>query len=199
MIYYYQKVKGMGKMYKLCQTEQSARRQRQMEQALLQLMLRRQYEDISVGDLCSSLQIPRRAFYRYFSGKDGALYALIDHTMMDFFEDAPEKLQHRGSAKNELEQTFAFWRGQKQLLDALARSSLGGILVERATEFTLREGYMPRHFKRLQPEVQSLAMSFSVCGLMSMILRWHKQGFLLSPAEMSALAITLLATPLIPE
>ncbi len=186
-------------MYKICHTAQAAQRQREMENVLLQLMLRQRYEAISVSDLCEALQIPRRAFYRYFSSKDGALYALIDHTLSDFFEDAPEKLQKRGAAKGELELTFAFWRDKKDLLDALDRSSLGGILVERATAFTLREGYMPRHFKQLQPEVQSLAMSFSVCGLMSMILRWHKQGFVLSTAEMSNLAITLLGRPLIPE
>lgn len=186
-------------MYKLCSTAQAVQRQRKMEQTLLQLMLRHRYEDISVSDLCEVMQIPRRAFYRYFSSKDGALHALIDHTLSDFFEDSPEKLQKRGMAKGELELTFEFWKSKKDLLDALKRSSLGGILVERATEFTLREGYMPRKFKKLQPEVQGLAMSFSVCGLMSMILRWHSQGFLLSPAEMSGLAITLLGHPLIPE
>ena len=53
-------------MYKICQTEQSNRRQRELEQGLLQLMLRRNYEDISVSDLCDHLQIPRKSFYRYF-------------------------------------------------------------------------------------------------------------------------------------
>lgn len=186
-------------MYKQCHTEQSARRQQEIEQALLRLMLQHRYEDISISDLCASLQLPRRVFYRYFSGKDGALYALIDHALLDFFEDAPEKLRKRGAARGELELTFIFWKEKKDLLDALQHSSLGGMLLERATEFTLREGYMPRHFKQLPPEAQSLAMSFSVCGLMSMILGWHRQGFLLSPAEMSQLAISLLASPLIPD
>jgi len=186
-------------MYKICHTAQAVQRQREMEQTLQQLMLRQRYEDISVNDLCTAMQIPRRAFYRYFSSKDGALYALIDHTLSDFFEDSPEKLLKRGAAKGELELTFEFWRSKKPLLDGLMRSSLGGILVERATEFTLREGYMPRKFKQLPPEAQSLAMSFSVCGLMSMILRWHSQGFLLSVAEISRLAVTLLGSPLIPE
>jgi AcrR family transcriptional regulator len=30
------------------------------------------------------LQIPRKAFYRYFSDKDGALQSLMDHALMDF-------------------------------------------------------------------------------------------------------------------
>ena len=60
-------------MYKICQTEQSARRQRELEQGLLQLMLRKNYEDISVSDLCEHMALPRKSFYRYFSSKDGAL------------------------------------------------------------------------------------------------------------------------------
>ena len=43
----------MEEMYKICQTEQSTRRQRELEKGILQLMLRKNYEDISVSDLCS--------------------------------------------------------------------------------------------------------------------------------------------------
>ena len=71
-------------MYKICKTEQSSQRQRQIEQGLFQLMRIMRYEDISISDLCEKLQIPRKTFYRYFSGKDGALYALIDHILIDF-------------------------------------------------------------------------------------------------------------------
>ena len=182
-------------MYKLCHTEQSARRQREMEQALLNMMLQKRYEDISIGDLCDSLQIPRRAFYRYFSGKEGALYALIDHTLADFFQIPTEK---RTNATDELTQTFRYWKENKQLLDALAYSNLSGILSQRSLVFSLQEGYMPRRFKRFPPEQQALAMSFAVSGLAAMILTWHSQGFLLSADELSALAVTLLKNPLMP-
>ena len=71
-------------MYKLCKSEQSATRQKQLEQGLLKVMLTQRYEDISVSDLCTAMDIPRKSFYRYFSGKDGALHALIDHTMISY-------------------------------------------------------------------------------------------------------------------
>ena len=71
-------------MYKLCKTEQSAARQRQLEQGLLQVMSTSRYEDINVSGLCQKMGIPRKSFYRYFSSKDGALHALIDHTLMEY-------------------------------------------------------------------------------------------------------------------
>ena len=71
-------------MYKLCKTEQSAQRQRMLEQGLLKAMLTQHFDEISVSDLCDEIGIPRKSFYRYFSGKDGALYALIDHTLLTY-------------------------------------------------------------------------------------------------------------------
>ena len=71
-------------MYKLCKTEQSAARQRELEEGLLNIMLSRHYDEISVSELCDQLNVPRKSFYRYFSGKDGALHALIDHTLLEY-------------------------------------------------------------------------------------------------------------------
>ena len=186
-------------MYKICQTESSAKRQRELEKGLLSLMLKRRYEDITVSDLCDYMQIPRKSFYRYFSSKDGALVALLDHTLADFFEMPLPKSRIRGTALGDLDLYFQFWYEQKLLLDALQRSSLSGFLVERANAFAVREGHLPKHFKSWNQEIQSLAMSFSVCGLMSMIIQWHRQGFLLSPDDMTKLAITILSNPLLPE
>lgn len=185
-------------MYKSCQSEQSSNRQRELEQGLLQLMLNRNYEDISVSELCDYLQIPRKAFYRYFSSKDGALYALIDHTLAVFFEMPTTPNKARGTALGDLDLYFVFWYENRTLLDALHTSSLSGILVERANNFALQEGHLPRKFKNLDPDIQSLAMAFSVCGLMSMILHWHRGGFQLTPEEMTKFAQEILTNPLLP-
>ncbi len=185
-------------MYKNCRSEQSANRQRELEQGLLQLMLKHNYEDISVCDLCDYLQIPRKAFYRYFSSKDGALYALIDHTLSVFFEMPTASNKVRGTALGDLDLYFVFWYENRSLLDALHRSALSGILVERANNFALQEGHLPRHFQKLRPDIQGLAMAFSVCGLMSMILHWHRTGFQISPDEMAKLAQSILTAPLLP-
>lgn len=185
-------------MYKLCQTEQSIQRQRQLEQGLLRLMQKHNYEDISVKDLCDEMQLPRKSFYRYFSGKDGVLYALIDHTLADFFQ-MPTAGKARGTATGDLDLYFVFWRENKALLDVLHRSGLSGILVERATNFALQEGHMPQQFKKMRPDIQSLAMAFSVCGLMAMILYWHRSGFSVNPDEMTNLATQILTSPLLPR
>ena len=186
-------------MYKICQTEQSIRRQRELEQGLLRLMLKHDYENISVKDLCDQMELPRKSFYRYFSGKDGVLYALIDHTLADFFMMPTVGNKSRGTAFGDLDLYFAFWYEKRELLDALHRSGLSGILAERATNFALQEGHMPRQFKKMRLDIQTLAMAFSVTGLMAMILQWHRGGFQVSPDEMAKLATEILTSPLLPK
>lgn len=92
-------------MYKLCKTEQSAQRQRQLEAGLLAVMGKTRYEDISISDLCEQIGVPRKTFYRYFSGKDGALHALIDHTLMSF-ETFPVATDRR-TLLSDMEKFFA--------------------------------------------------------------------------------------------
>lgn len=70
-------------MYKICHTEESSRRQRKLEQGLLEALQIQGYHKITLTDLCSQLKIPRKSFYRYFPTKEDCLLALIDHTLSD--------------------------------------------------------------------------------------------------------------------
>ena len=71
-------------MFKLCKTEESSKRQREIEQILLNLMLKKHYDEISVSEICVAAAIPRKTLYRYFDGKEGVREALLCHTMTDF-------------------------------------------------------------------------------------------------------------------
>ena len=185
-------------MYKMCKTEQSAQRQRDLEQGLLKAMSQHHYDEISVSDLCQQIGIPRKSFYRYFSGKDGALHALIDHTLLEYEgfsyhkkEDEPRSYQ------KDLEQLFLFWRKQKPLLDALSRSGLSGVLIERAIDHALSEVGMPRRFLNpREPELRAHATMFGVCGLMSMVVGWHHDNYLQEPWQMAQIAVKLVTEPL---
>ena len=183
-------------MYKLCKTEQSAARQRQLEQGLLQLMLTHRYEDISVSDLCDYMQVPRKSFYRYFSSKDGALYALLDHTMLEFYEGNYQR-DRTSSHLGDLEQFFVFWYDHKDLMEALERSNLSGLLVERAASLAMRERLIPGTLLNVDPKILQIVLSFPVSGLLSMVIQWHKQNYSLSPSEMNKIATALLTKPLI--
>lgn len=186
-------------MYKLCKTEQSAQRQRQLEEGLLTAMKTRRYEDISISDLCEQMGVPRKSFYRYFSSKDGALHALLDHTLMEFENFTEPYLS--GEARTlgkDLESFFLFWVRRKPLLDVLERSGLSGILIERAISYADEYAVPVRLLPGEAKDIQKHVVSFSVCGLMTMMITWHHTGYRETAHEMGAVAARLLCEPLFP-
>ena len=184
-------------MYKLCKSEQSARRQRELELGLLEAMQTQLYEDISISDLCDKMNIPRKSFYRYFSNKDGALIALLDHTLMEY-EQSQVKLSYMKNVHaTDLEQYFRFWYERRALLEALMRSRLSGMLVERATQHAIHERMMPRYLLNQDSQTQQMALTFAICGLLSMVLQWQQSGYRETPEQMAQIATMMLTKPLV--
>lgn len=185
-------------MYKLCKTEASAERQHLLEEGLLAAMSRQHYDDISVSELCEQLQIPRKVFYRYFSGKEGALQALLEHTLMECLSYLRGKDLQGRNGYRDLENFFFFWKEKKELLDALVYSDLTGLLVQRVLDMAVREISLP--FRYLAGEskfMQEHMIRFCICGIMMMVFRWHENGYKESAAQMAQVAARLLTQPLI--
>lgn len=189
-------------MYKQCRTEQSAQRQRRLEEGLLQAMQNQRYEDISVSDLCDQMGIPRKSFYRYFSSKDGALFALIDHRLMEY--ETSKSADSFGAGAGDYPDLcwlFEYWRGQKSFLDALCRSKLDGLLVVRTIAHSQQEQVMDFGAEKYirDRDYHNHAITFAVCGLMTLVLQWHRDGYVQTPAEMAEITYKILSNPLLPR
>ena len=186
-------------MYKLCKTEQSALRQRELELAFASMMMVQRYEDITVSEFCSFAGIPRKAFYRYFSSKDGALYALIDHTMLEYenFRE-PRTIGSRAWSMKELEGFYQFWIRQKPVLDALEISGLSGVLLERAITSIEKNATLRKLLPGESEFAQRQILRFTVSGIMIMMVNWHHEGYRESPREMADLTARMLNEPLFP-
>ena len=186
-------------MYKLCKTEQSALRQRELEQGLLALMLQHRYEDITVSDLCEYLQIPRKSFYRYFSSKEGALYALIDHTMLEYEGlDTNLRVGINTDLRKSLEDFFVFWQERSDLLDALSKSGMIGFLLERALNYAHSTPVAGLFSSEADKWEKTHLINFTLCGLMTMIVNWHRSGFRDSVTDLAGVALRLVSRPLFP-
>ena len=187
-------------LYKQCRTEQSAARQRELLEGLLEAMNQQHYDEITVSSLCNQMGIPRKSFYRYFSSKEGALHALIDHALLDYESFSAEFHRNSSSVQEEMEGLFAYWMHQKKLLDALQKSSLSGVLVNRTIGHSVLEVMRDRRF--LPPEeqqAQEYITLFAVSGLMSMVIQWHHDGYRQSAEQMARIALRLMTKPIAPN
>ena len=188
-------------MYKLCKTESATKRQRDVEECFLDLLKQKNYEDITVTELSEKMNMPRKAFYRYFDSKEDALYALIDHKMLDYdaFAEKKEAGKPR-SLTSELEDYFRFWMGKRDLLSALDKSSLMGILIERTVNFPIGERVSIAKFLPAEKdEVGRKILKFAFVGLVYTMIEWYRSDFNTPPREMAKLACRMLKVPLFPS
>ena len=185
-------------MYKLCKTDQSAQRQRDIEKILLNLMLKKHYDEITVSEICSAADIPRKTFYRYFDGKDGVRQALLYHTMTDF-----RILQYGikdGSSKtlcSEFEELFSFWKSKRDVLEAFDKSGLTGMLIERATSHAMSEfSDVEKYLSDFSKNEKLVAYQFVISGLLAMTINWYRSGFAETLPNMARSAAKIITKPL---
>ena len=172
-------------MYKYCTTEESAQRQRQLEQCLLALMLTENYPSITISQICDRAGISRKSFYRYFTSKEGCLYALLDHAIFDgaafYLPDRPVSV----STHQIYKRFFIYWKDNAPLLDALARHSMGQLLTERMLNHTVQEEQEYRYLFGSLAQESAERSIFYICGIVGLILTWHKNGFSRSASQMA--------------
>lgn len=179
-------------MYKICHTEESSRRQRELERGLLDAMGRQPYEKITLTELCRQLEIPRKTFYRYFPTKEDCLLALMDHTLSDCNDIAlrgwngSEGLDQKAQLR-----FFTYWKEQKAFLDAVRDNDLRYLLLDRTSVIVdrMKENSPVENFARDQVEY------FIAHGLMSAVIRWHRFGFRSTPEEMAEVFAKVLHAP----
>lgn len=188
-------------MYKLCKTEESSKRQRDIEQVLLDLMRVKRYEDITVSEICQAAGMPRKSFYRYFDGKEGAMQSLLFHSITDFhsFSMFMGKKEKR-TLQGEFEEFFLFWKEKREFLEAFDKSQLIGLLVENSTSYAMSEfiniqKFLPGGDEREKRHV----FQFTICGLMTLTIDWYRSGFAESVPEIARTAARIISKPLFPD
>jgi len=178
-------------MYRKCTTEISVRHQKQVTDALLDLMGQMPYEDITVTQLCQRAGVTRRVFYHLFSNMTGALYAMIDHMILGMEGHAPE-------IQSEPLRFFYYWKEHRRFLDALWENELPGLMLERMINCVLEEDFNARYWMKSQgwSENSREVVVYGLSGLMGLLYTWYVDGFRKTPEEMAAL-VEQVASPLL--
>ena len=187
-------------MYKLCKTEQSARRQREIEKALYRALEKKNYTDVTITELCITLKMPRKTFYRYFDSKDDALYALIEHTMFEYQGFNQDGKEGQRTLKNELKMFFEFWYQNRDFLETLDRNSMLDKIIEVSVNIPIKDFVSLSKFLPDDNEwARGKIFKFAVCGLLTSMLDWYHEGFKTSMSDMVDLSCRVLSHPLFPN
>ena len=185
-------------MYKLCKTEQSAQRQREIEECFLDLLRYNHYEDVTITEICKKMNMPRKSFYRYFDGKDGIVQSMIHHLVMEYGSTQVQVNGMEGvTLKKEFDVYFSFWKSNADILSVLDKSGLIGRLIECVSGFAMNEyDYVRRYLSDTDDEGKMVAYQFLVSGLMTMMIGWYRGGFKESIDTMSRATVKIITRPL---
>ena len=179
-------------MYKHCTTEESARRQRQLEQCLLELMVGTPYPSITIGMICEYAELSRKSFYRYFDSKESCLYALLDHTIMD---GSSYYIPDSQTARDRLSfciRIFEYWHRQAPLLDALEKNGLTLCLLQRIVRYILEEEPEYISYLGIPQDFLMEHIVYTVGGMMGLIITWHHGGFQKTAEQMGNMLCRLI-------
>ena len=171
-------VQERASLYRKCVTEKSASQQRQITESLLALMQTRDFEEITVTQLCEHAGVTRRSFYYLFSNLNGALYALLDSKILS------EEIGGKADALD----FFRYWKRQKALLDVLDKNNMLGLLLERMLNRLLLEDHDVHswlHSHGWKNNNRELII-FGFTGLMGLVYGWYYDGYQQTPEQLAA-------------
>ena len=180
-------------MYKICQTENSQKRQWLIEETLLDLMRKNPYNEITISALCAQADIPRKAFYRYFDTKEDVLHALIDHMQMRYLYEGPAG----PTGYDEVVRMYTFWYEHRELLDVLFNNNMEGLWYSRMIDKAIEERVGARYAQHKgQSDAYRLMTTFTIGGLLSCVVFCHRLGWKKTTQEMAEITTDLLTKPL---
>ena len=176
-------------MYIDSKTEKGKIQQTQIENALLNYMKNRYFEDITVVDLCEKANVTRKIFYRHYSNKLGTLQALIDHRVGKFVK-SQEKFD-----RIRLVEVLKFMKEQDDLLAAIVKNSFSELFLERLLVYVMENDHLKRKLGLHDIEDGYSVLFFNLSGMMGLVINWHKNKYDKSIEDLAELIVRLMAKP----
>ncbi len=159
------------------QNPSAIRSKKEITEALLQLMEKYPYEEISVKQIVLETDLVRKTFYRNFSSKDDVLRAYIDTVIREYVD---ELIAH---PEDPLDVIFSFCEKKRNLFLLLDKNNMLYMLLLRLNEMLpeirqtsdMSRNPFVRLFGELEPDY---LIAFNVGAIWNVIFRWVRRGML---------------------
>lgn len=185
-------------MEKQFKTERAAQQQSLICQGLVDLMLKKSYASITVGDICRQTGIPRRTFYYYFNCKEDALSLLIAQMLKE--ADLETMLTSRPNERTlELAFTgfFQYWqKSRRDALKALVDNKMEQELMTQCLNWVdtrTQDMPLPQQFT---PQMRSVVMRLGISCVFFTLFDWCKNGFQDDPEYMAHCVSRVMLEPI---
>lgn len=151
----------------------------QITHTLIQLLEKKNVNDISIKELCDTAMIGRASFYRNYSSKENVI-ATYAHTLIHNWADTLEK-DPEANILNFFEHLFEHFVENKTFYLSLHKQGLSSILldtIKRKMELT-----------ESLPNEDAYGRAWLAYGVYGLIEEWISRGMIESPSEMNEIII----------
>ena len=157
--------------------------------ATLNLLKKKSYSDITIGEITNRAKLGRRTFYRHFKSKE----EVIEVISLVLIDDFTEKLLEKNAKSfDEIMQCyFEFWELNIENLLLLKKARLlyyiEENIVDLVTRIALRIGHIPNDVENAVQILQNhkYEFAFKLAGFWKLTLVWSDEIPRKTPSEMS--------------
>lgn len=158
---------------------------RMLINGLLQLMTTNDFSMITVTQICQEADLSRRTFYRLYESKEELLSDYLASLSENFKNIVSESIP-----KNYLEVAkvyFSFWKQHEDFLSLLKRNNMIGVIYSTSSEMAPIVFQMVKPNIKMEADLLSFALSYSLGGLNGMLIQWVEGGMKLSSDQLATI------------
>ena len=149
--------------------------------AFYQLLLRKDFEEISIKEICEKAGVSRMSFYRYYSTKEDVFIVFCDETFDSFFQE----ISHNPSLtlRDMFILFFSNLKRYHREIDMLKKSQRESILLSQFEQYA---SYMASkmNFSVVQSS-SPYSIPFFSGGLFNVVMRWSNRNYVDTPEELT--------------
>lgn len=150
--------------------------------ALMSLMEKNDFKDISITKVTQKAGVSRMAFYRNYSIMEDILTDKLD----DMFKEYSYLLNQNGNSSYEMARLFFYYfRQHRKFIENLLGSNLPHLILERSIEFLNIFSVAVTCSVDCPPEFKKYNIGFVAGGFFNVLIIWCKNGMTESDEKMA--------------
>lgn len=171
------------------------RTQQSIRNALIELMLEKAYEKITIQEIIDRADVGRATFYNHYQDKDDLLLrGVAEFTRSEVTEEPVQRIHEQTSTRplNTVETAGMFRHSQQnsRMHQVIFKRNQDNVVLERVT--AVLQARVEEQLEHLKSTEFDLAVPMPILahfisgGIWSLIHWWHENDFPFSPEEMDA-------------
>ncbi|MBP2651471.1 MAG: regulatory protein TetR [Firmicutes bacterium] len=162
-----------------------------ISEALLLLMVNKNYNDISISEITKKAGVNRSTYYRNFASKEAVLKFSLENILFSYISEFKDSKYT--DSKNYLNIIFChFYRYKSQLL-LIQRNGLSYLLLEVVNAY-----FEKTLCDQISNQKEKFRIYYHAGGIYNFLLLWMDNSMQESPPEITEIAISLFPKDYIP-